>query len=109
LAILTKGPVALVLCGLSASIYLILMRRNPLAFIREIWIWQLLAVSIAFSAIWYVPATLAGGQKILRIIFAENFGHFMPTRLGGTGEGYRPFYFIAARLLGGAFPMTLVI
>jgi 4-amino-4-deoxy-L-arabinose transferase-like glycosyltransferase len=56
-----------------------------------------------------VPAAITGGQKILRIIFAENFGHFMPTRLGGTGESYRPFYFIAARLLGGAFPMTLLI
>ena len=33
----------------------------------------------------------------------------MPARLGGTGESYRPFYFIAARLLGGAFPMTLLI
>src|SRR5579864_476363 len=33
----------------------------------------------------------------------------MPTKLGGTGESYRPFYFIAARMLGGAFPMTLLI
>ena len=45
----------------------------------------------------------------MRIIFAENFGHFMPAKLGGTGESYRPFYYIAARLLGGAFPMTLLI
>src|SRR5260370_31657453 len=66
-------------------------------------------MAIAFGAIWYLPAAIIGGQKILRIIFAENFGHFMPTRLGGTGESYRPFYFIAARLLGGAFPMTLLI
>ncbi|HYR79419.1 MAG TPA: hypothetical protein VEO55_05400, partial [Candidatus Dormibacteraeota bacterium] len=109
LGILTKGPVALVLCALSALLYLTLVRRNPLPFIREMWIWQLLAVSVAFGAIWYVPAAITGGQKILRIIFAENFGHFMPTKLGGTGESYRPFYFIAARLLGGAFPMTLLI
>jgi hypothetical protein len=33
----------------------------------------------------------------------------MPVNLGGTGESSRPFYFIAARLLGGAFPMTLLI
>ena len=33
----------------------------------------------------------------------------MPARLGGTGESYRPFYYIGARLLGGAFPMTLLI
>ena len=109
LGVLTKGPVALVLCALSALIYLILTRRNPLLLMRGRWIWQLLSVSIAIGAIWYLPAAITGGQKILRIIFAENFGHFMPTRLGGTGESYRPFYFIAARLLGGAFPMTLLI
>jgi len=109
LGVLTKGPVALVLCALSALIYLILTRRNPLPLMRESWPWQVLAMAIACGAIWYVPAALTGGQKILRIIFAENFGHFMPTKLGGTGESYRPFYFIAARLLGGAFPMTLLI
>jgi len=109
LGVLTKGPVALVLCALSALIYLLLVRRNPLPLMRETWIWQLLAVSVAFGTIWYIPAAIVGGPKILRIIFAENFGHFMPTKLGGTGESYRPFYFIATRLLGGAFPMTLLI
>jgi 4-amino-4-deoxy-L-arabinose transferase-like glycosyltransferase len=108
LAILTKGPVAIVLCALSALIYLLLIRQNPLPLIRKSWLWQLLAVSIAVAAIWYIPAITVGGQKILRVIFAENFGHFMPTKLGGTGESYRPFYFIAARLAGGAFPMILL-
>ncbi len=109
LGVLTKGPLAIVLIALSALLYLILERRNPLPLIRATWIWQLLAVSVLFGAIWYIPAAIVGGPKILRIIFAENFGHFMPTKLGGTGESYRPFYFIAARLLGGAFPMTLLI
>ncbi len=108
-AVLTKGPVAIVLCALSALVYLILMRRNPLPLMSERWPWQSLAMASAFGAIWYFPAAIIGGQKILRIVFAENFGHFMPTRLGGTGESYRPFYFIAARLLGGAFPMTLLV
>jgi 4-amino-4-deoxy-L-arabinose transferase-like glycosyltransferase len=109
LAVLTKGPVALVLCGLSAFIYLLIVRRSPLPLIRERWTWQLLAIAIAFGAVWYVPAMLVGKQGFLRIIFAENFGHFMPGKLGGTGESQRPFYFIGARLLGGAFPMTLLI
>ena len=109
LGVLAKGPVALVLCALAALIYLILTRRNPFPLMRESWPWQVFAIAIACGAIWYVPAAIIGGQKILRIIFAENFGHFMPTKLGGTGESYRPFYFIAARMLGGAFPMTLLI
>jgi 4-amino-4-deoxy-L-arabinose transferase-like glycosyltransferase len=109
LAILTKGPVAIVLCALAASIFLLIERRNPIALLRQRWPWQVVAIAIAIGAVWYVPAAVVGGHKIVRIIFAENFGHFMPARLGGTGESYRPFYYIAARLLGGAFPMTLLI
>jgi 4-amino-4-deoxy-L-arabinose transferase-like glycosyltransferase len=109
LAVLAKGPIAIVLCALAASIYLLIERRNPLALLRQRWPWQVVAIAVAIGAVWYVPAAIAGGNKILRIIFAENFGHFMPAKLGGTGESYRPFYFIAARLLGGAFPMTLLI
>ena len=109
LAILTKGPVAIVLCALAVSIFLLIERRNPLATLRNRWPWQVVAIAIALGAVWYVPAALVGGHKIIRIIFAENFGHFMPATLGGTGESYRPFYYIAARLLGGAFPMTLLI
>jgi 4-amino-4-deoxy-L-arabinose transferase-like glycosyltransferase len=109
LGILTKGPVAIVLCALAVAIYLLIERRNPIAILRNRWPWQVLAIAIAIGALWYVPAAIVGGHKIVRIIFAENFGHFMPARLGGTGESYRPFYFIAARLLGGAFPMTLLI
>lgn len=109
LGILAKGPVAVVLCALAASIYLLIERRNPLAMLRERWPWQVVAIAVAIGAIWYIPAAIVGGHKIIRIIFAENFGHFMPAKLGGTGESYRPFYFIAARLLGGAFPMTLLI
>ena len=109
LGILTKGPVAIVLCALAVTIFLLIERRNPLAMLRERWPWQVVAIAVAIGALWYVPVTIVGGHKIVRIIFAENFGHFMPARLGGTGESYRPFYFIAARLLGGAFPMTLLI
>ena len=109
LGILAKGPVAVVLCALAASLYLLIEGRNPFALLRERWLWQVAAIAVAIGAVWYVPAAIAGGHKIVRIIFAENFGHFMPAALGGTGESYRPFYFIAARLLGGAFPMTLLI
>ena len=109
LGILTKGPVAIVLCALAVSIFLLIERRNPIALLRNRWPWQVVAIAIAIGAVWYIPAAIVGGHKIVRIIFAENFGHFMPAKLGGTGESYRPFYYIAARLLGGAFPMTLLI
>jgi 4-amino-4-deoxy-L-arabinose transferase-like glycosyltransferase len=109
LGILTKGPVAIVLCALAVTIFLLIERRNPIATLRERWPWQVVAIAVAIGALWYVPVTIVGGHKIVRIIFAENFGHFMPAKLGGTGESYRPFYYIANRLAGGALPMTLLI
>ncbi len=109
LALLVKGPVAIVLCALAASIYLLIERRNPIAILRHRWPWQVVAIAVGLGAAWYVPAAIAGGAKILSIIVAENFGHFMPTKLGGTGESSRSFHFVAARLVGGAFPMTLLI
>jgi 4-amino-4-deoxy-L-arabinose transferase-like glycosyltransferase len=109
LGVLTKGPVAIVLCALAAAIFLLIERRNPIVILRERWPWQVVGIAVAIGAVWYVPAAIVGGHKIVRIIFAENFGHFMPARLGGTGESYRPFYYIAMRLAGGAIPMTLLI
>src|SRR5208283_4957849 len=109
LAVLAKGPVAIVLCALAASIYVLIERRNPIAILGQRWPWQVVAIAVGLGAVWYVPAAIIGGNKILRISVAENFGHFMPVKLGGTGESSRPFYFIAARLTGGAFPMTLLI
>jgi 4-amino-4-deoxy-L-arabinose transferase-like glycosyltransferase len=109
LGVLAKGPVAIVLCALAVSIYLLIERRNPIALLRRRWPWEVAAIALAIGAAWYEPAAIVGGHKIVRIIFAENFGHFMPVKFGGTGESYRPIYFIAARLLGGALPMTLLI
>ncbi len=115
LGVLTKGPVAIVLCALAALIYLGFERRSLLLVARERWPWRqkwpwiVLAITLAIGATWYLPVMIYGKERILKIIFAENFGHFMPAKLGGTGESYRPFYFIGARLLGGAFPMTLLV
>jgi 4-amino-4-deoxy-L-arabinose transferase-like glycosyltransferase len=109
LGVLTKGPIAIVLCTLAVAIFLLFERRNPIAMLRQGWPWQALAIAIAIGALWYLPAVIVGGHKILRIMLAENLGHFMPVKLGGTGESSRPFYFIGARLLGGAFPMTLLV
>ncbi|MDO8433598.1 MAG: phospholipid carrier-dependent glycosyltransferase [Candidatus Binatus sp.] len=109
LGVLTKGPVAIVLCALAPAIYLLLRWRNPLVIARRRWVWQIAATAIAIGALWYVPAAIYGKERFFRILFAENFGHFMPAKLGGTGESYRPFYYIATRLLGAAFPMILLV
>ncbi|HTT75697.1 MAG TPA: glycosyltransferase family 39 protein [Candidatus Binataceae bacterium] len=110
LGILTKGPIALVLAAVAATIYLLLMRANPLRMLTARWPWAILAIASAIAALWYVPAFIEGRKSDLLGVFAqENFGHFMPAAMGGTGEASRPFYYIAIRLLGGTLPLCLLL
>ncbi|HUN57347.1 MAG TPA: glycosyltransferase family 39 protein [Candidatus Binataceae bacterium] len=110
LGILTKGPIALALPAVAAVIYLLLMRTNPLRMLTARWPWTILALAVAIAALWYVPAFIAGRSSDLLGVFAqENFGHFMPATMGGTGEASRPFYYIALRLLGGTLPLCLLL
>lgn len=109
LAVLTKGPIAIVLIGLAGLIYLLLVRRSPLEVLSHGWPWQMAAVALAIAACWYVPAFIAGGWVVVGVFLSENFGHFMPATLGGTGEASRPLWFIAARMFGGALPQSLLV
>jgi 4-amino-4-deoxy-L-arabinose transferase-like glycosyltransferase len=106
---LTKGPLALVLCGFAVVIYLMLSGRNPLRLLREAWLWQTLAVALAMAALWYVPAFLSAGSLLSVQFGQENLGHLLPAQLGGTGEAARPFYYIAARMVGTSLPLSLFI
>lgn len=110
LGILTKGPIALVLAAGAATIYLLLMRTNPLRMLTSAWPWTVLLVASAIAALWYVPAFIEGRTSDLLGVFAqENFGHFMPAAMGGTGEASRPAYYIGLRLLGGTLPLCLLL
>lgn len=108
LAVLTKGPVAIVLIGLAGLIYLLLVRRSPLEILGRAWPWLMIAVALAIGACWYVPAFIEGGRIVVGVFLSENFGHFMPSALGGTGEASRPLWYIAARMFGGALPQSLL-
>jgi 4-amino-4-deoxy-L-arabinose transferase-like glycosyltransferase len=70
----------------------------------------MLAISIAIAAAWYVPAFMIGHRNDFGGVFIdENFGHFMPASMGGTGEAARPVYYIVARLAGGMMPLTFMV
>jgi len=109
LAVLTKGPVAIVLIGLAGFIYLLLIRRSPLEVLSRGWPWLMIDLALAIGACWYVPAFIEGGRILVGVFLAENFGHFMPSALGGTGEASRPLWYIAARIFGGALPQSLLV
>jgi 4-amino-4-deoxy-L-arabinose transferase-like glycosyltransferase len=109
LAILTKGPVAIVLIALAGFIYLLLVRRSPLEVLRHGWPWLMIAVALVIGACWYVPAFVEGGRVVIGVFISENFGHFMPAALGGTGEASRPLWYIAVRMFSGALPQSLLV
>ncbi|HTQ23807.1 MAG TPA: glycosyltransferase family 39 protein [Candidatus Binataceae bacterium] len=108
LGVLTKGPIAIVLIALAGFIYLPLSGRSPLAVMRCGWPWLMTAIAIAIGACWYVPAFIAGGPLLIGVFLSENFGHFMPSAMGGTGEASRPLWYIAVRMFGGALPQSLL-
>src|SRR5260370_19352395 len=105
---LTKEPLALVLCALGIVIYLLMVRRNPLELATHRWPWLTVAVAVAVGATWYLPAlvrtrgAIAGGQ-----LMQENFRHLVPSGLGGTGQARRPFYYIMARFIPASLPLSL--
>jgi 4-amino-4-deoxy-L-arabinose transferase-like glycosyltransferase len=110
LAVLTKGPLAIALCGLAIAIYLLLERRNPMRLAARPWPWLTLVVSMAIAAAWYLPAFLKTGGGVASVqLMQENIGHLLPATMGGTGEAHRPFYYIVARFLGACFPLCLYL
>lgn len=110
LGILVKGPVIVVLIALAAVLYLTIGRVNPLRVATHPWPWIMLATALVVAAAWYVPAFAAGRSDAWGGVFIdENFGHFLPAKMGGTGEAARPVYYIALRLLGGVMPLTFLL
>jgi Dolichyl-phosphate-mannose-protein mannosyltransferase len=110
LGILVKGPVIVVLIALAAVLYFALGHVNPLRVLAGQWPWVMLAVAVAVAAAWYVPAFIAGRSEALGGVFIdENFGHFLPAKMGGTGEAARPIYYIVIHLLGGVMPLTFML
>ena len=108
--ILVKGPVIVVLILLATVFYLATDRRNPVWLATRVWPWVWIAIALATAAAWYVPAFGAGRADAWGGVFIdENFGHFLPARMGGTGEAARPIYYIVMRLLGGTLPLSLLL
>lgn len=109
LAVMTKGPIAAILTGLAILTFLVITGRNPLALLRDRWIWILAIAVTAMTVGWYWLWFTLGTWKIFPIFMTENFGHFLPAKYGGTGEAARPVWYIVARLVGGAMPIVLLL
>ena len=77
LAVLTKGPVGIVLPLLVFGIYLLFLRYNFWKTAGKLILLALPATILPL--IWYVLAYQQGGKEFIDLILAENFGRFSET------------------------------
>jgi 4-amino-4-deoxy-L-arabinose transferase-like glycosyltransferase len=104
LAVLTKGPVGIVVPGAIFTIYAILIGDWKRCLINR---WLPLAVLICLGVAlpWYVLAYQQNGQIFLDALFMHNV-----TRFSDVVSGHKqPVYFYALVLLGGFMPWTVYL
>ena len=107
LAVLTKGPVGLILPGLVALIWIAAERRWDL--LRTMGLVRGAIVVIVLAGGWYLAALIEGGPDFFRKqILTENVLRFAGG--GDFHEGHiHPFYYMELALLAGFMPWTILL
>ena len=109
-AILTKGPVGIILPMFIFFVYLLVLRKYKFLKIAKSLIY--ISVSSMFiPMIWYIAAYKQGGDDFFNVMLAENFGRFF--HLDQSNIGYNlghkeSFYYNFLTLLSGFIPWTLL-
>ncbi|MGD0672406.1 MAG: glycosyltransferase family 39 protein [Candidatus Binatus sp.] len=107
LAVLTKGPIGLILPGLVAVIWIAAEKRWDL--LRAMGLVRGAIVVLVLAGGWYLAALIEGGPDFFRKqILAENLLRFA----GGADfhEGHiHPFYYMELALLAGFIPWTILL
>jgi 4-amino-4-deoxy-L-arabinose transferase-like glycosyltransferase len=106
LAMLCKGPIAVVICGLSILPCLFLIAGSRSKFFEMLLDLKPVygaAIVLAVNLPWYVLASIATHGEFLSAFFlTQNFG-----RMVGTVNHQEPFYFYIQVFFGGFFPWSL--
>ncbi|MBN1578272.1 MAG: glycosyltransferase family 39 protein [Chitinispirillaceae bacterium] len=100
LAILTKGPVALILIALTLSVYWIMARFKPIFSLKEMVLFT--GAMVLVSALFYGIETALHGTWFITEFIRYQIRLFST---GDAGHG-RPFYFHFLILLLGCFPAS---
>jgi len=107
LAVLTKGPIGLILPGLVALIWIAAEKRWDL--LRTMGLVRGAIVVLVLAGGWYLAALIEGGPDFFRKqVLAENLLRFA----GGADfhEGHiHPFYYMELALLAGFIPWTILL
>lgn len=101
LAIMTKGPVALLVFGLCFSVYWIMKRGNTPARIPQLLLFA--AAVLAVGCSWFLMLWLTGNPGIIKEFFLYQVRLFQTEDAGHGG----PFYYHWIVLLIGCFPMSV--
>ena len=108
LAVLSKGPLGIVLPALTIGLMLAVQGR-----FRELLRPALLACfacSLIAAMTWYVAAYLVGGAEFFRWqVETGLLKRFVPTEIGGAGFCKHPFYYFIPHIVTGFVPWSLFI
>lgn len=102
LAVLTKGPAALLIAGLTVIVYL-LVQRNFKGFLQP-GLWLFALTSLLTSLSWFLVQWLNGKQQIIQEFIEYQIRLFETGDAGHSG----PFYYHALVILIGCFPASLI-
>lgn len=103
-AVLTKGPVGMVLPCLVTGIFLLMRGHRFLPTLGVMTANGLLALVI--PALWYYAAWLEGGDRFLRLAMEENFGRFTGTM--SYDSHLNPWPYNIVTIVAGMAPYTLL-
>lgn len=108
-AILTKGPVGIILPLFVFGVYLFVLNRYSWLTIFKALLYAAVS-SLFLPMLWYVAAWKQGGDEFLNVVLAENFARFfhLSTPSLGYDLGHENgIWYNFVTLLGGFIPWTI--
>lgn len=104
-AMLTKGPIGIILPCLVIGVYRLVKRDKFLTVLRQMALVGI--VSCILPALWYIAAYQEGGNDFITLVMEENFGRFMGKMSYESHEN--PAYYNVITVFAGFVPYTLLV
>jgi 4-amino-4-deoxy-L-arabinose transferase-like glycosyltransferase len=101
LGIMTKGPVALLVFGLTFAVYWLLKRRKPVITLKQVMIY--IAAVASVGGLWFIIEAARGNFNVIIDFFVYQV-RLLKTEDAGHGG---PFFYHFAVLLIGCFPASV--
>ena len=103
-AVLTKGPVGMVLPCLVMGVFMLVRGKG---FWKSLLLMSMAGVaSLVLPSLWYYAAYQQGGQQFIDLVMEENFGRFTGTM--SYDSHVNPWYYNVITLVSGFTPYTIL-